>query len=219
MKIQKFLIAGGNSTLLIWGCPTWKRKQIIERYLGKVEHLGFVSAQNGFPDLTMMGNELCINATLALASQLSKKGELLTSRVNEPVRYQNLNYKTIIEISLPYKRINNIILFSGIGFILQYFKVLKYSNDNLRELCKEYNLPAFGVIYLKENRIEPYVYVRKTKSLVRETACGSGSVALNVLTGLERIIQPTGWAINVQAIGSRFTVSAKVVKIKERIKL
>jgi len=219
MKIKKFLIANGNSTLLVWDCPLWERKQIIKTYLGKVEHLGFVSVQNGFPKLTMMGNELCINAILALASQYSTSGNLFMSGINEPIYYQNSDGKTFIEISLPYQKIKNVILFSGIGFLLQYINVIKYSKENLRYLCQRYNLPAFGVIYSIKNKIEPYVYVKETNTLFRETACGSGSIAFSILTGYKDIIQPTGEIINVQKFGSRFTVSTKVVKIEERMNL
>lgn len=215
MKNQKFLIASGNSTLLVWDYPSWERKQIIERYLGEVEHLGFVSVKNGLPKLTMMGNELCVNATLAFASQCSNKGKLITSGINEPVAYQNLKNKTFIKIPLSYKQIENIVIFSGIGFI--YLNERENFKKLLPKLCKKYKLPAFGAILFNRNRLEPYVYVQETKSLCKETACGSGSIAFNILTGLKKITQPTGQVIRVQQSGSGFTVSAKVVKIEERI--
>lgn len=77
MKKQKFLIAGGNSTLLVWGCPVWKKSQVIKKYLGEVEQVGFIENANGISSLEMMGGELCINATLALASKL---GQLILVR-------------------------------------------------------------------------------------------------------------------------------------------
>lgn len=218
MKIQKFFIAGGNSTLLIWDCPSWKRKEVIEQYLGEVEHLGFISTESGLPKLTMMGNELCVNATLALASQCSKKGKLFTSGVKEPTAYQNLGNKTSINLSSSYKQIENAIILKGIGFILLKERIESEKNF-LANLCRKYKLAAFGIIYSKGNQIEPYVYVRGTDSLVKETACGSGSIAFNILTGLKKITQPTGQVIKVQKSGYGFTVSAKVVKIEERIKI
>ncbi len=213
MKIKKFLIANGNSTLLGWDCPSWKRKKLIKKYLGEVEHLGFVSVKSGLPNLEMMGNELCINATLALASQLRREGELLTSGAEKPIFYKNLKYKTSIKISLSYKAINNIVILSGIGFIFLKSKI-KSQKEFLSKLCKKFDLPAFGVIYLKENRIEPYVYVQETNTLVKETACGSGSIAFSILTGVKNVIQPTGKTIRVLRDKNQFTIEANVVTIR-----
>jgi len=88
--LRKFLIASGNSTLLVWNCPrAQKRKEIIKKYLGRVEQIGFVSENNGTPKLEMMGNELCINGTSALASTLGTKGKLFTSELPFPIEYSN----------------------------------------------------------------------------------------------------------------------------------
>lgn len=43
MRIEKFLIAGRNSTLLIWDCPAARKKEIVKKYLGETEQIGFVS--------------------------------------------------------------------------------------------------------------------------------------------------------------------------------
>ncbi|MBI4918672.1 hypothetical protein HY837_01990 [archaeon] len=59
-------------------------------------------------------------------------------------------------------------------------------------------MPAFGAIIYQNNRITPYVFVSRVDSLVKETACGSGSVAFSLFSGKNKIIQPTGKAIFVR---------------------
>lgn len=209
MKLKKLLIAGGNSTLLVWGNLPQEKEKIIKKYLGQVEQIGFVSSQNYLPKLTMMGNELSINGTLALASQYNKKGDLYTSGLNRPISYQNKNGTTSITLSISFKQINNIVLLSGIGYC--YFENEKeISKQLLKKLAKKYKLPAFGGLLYKENKLTPFVYVQGTNSLIAETACGSGSIAISILTGTKNIIQPTGEIITVKRNKNQFTVSANV---------
>jgi len=54
------------------------------------------------------------------------------------------------------------------------------------------------------------VYVVDTDSLVQETACGSGSIALHLVSGLSEIMQPTGECISVTHEGNTFSVTAGV---------
>lgn len=209
------MIAGGNSTLLVWDCPQKMKNKIIKKYLGKFEQVGFVEqSKTELPKLVMMGNELCINATLSLASQLGYRGSLIASGVTKPIKYENKNGNTYIRLKLPFKKIKNIILLPGIGFLCTKTKP-KVSKRYLLQLATKYNSPAFGIIFYKENKITPYVYVKGTNSLFEETACGSGSIACSLVTGLEEIIQPTGDRIYVKTYRNKFTVGAKVVKIGE----
>ena len=214
MKTKKFLIAEENSTLLVWGCPEWKKSQIIKKYLGDAEQIGFIEDSNGISSLKMMGGELCINATIALASQLGADGKLKTSGLNQEIEFKNKNKFTYLKFSLPFTREGNIVLFPGIGFICSS-RLIYGAKKELSSLAKKYSLPAFGVVSYQDNKITPYVYVRNTNSLVEETACGSGSIAYSIVTGYSKVIHPTGQSILVRQRGDLFIVGAKVVKIEE----
>lgn len=214
MILKKFLIAGGNSTLIAWNCPKRQKSKIIKKYLGEVEQIGFAEKSNNITTLKMMGGELCINSTLALASEIGKQGILLTSGVKEPVVFENKLGITSIKIPLNFRREENIVLFEGIGFICSE-KPIPFTQELLTDLVKRYSLPAFGVLIRGKNKIRPFVYVKSTDSLFEETACGSGSIACSILTGYSKIIQPTGKSIAIRQKGNLFIVSAKVVKIGE----
>jgi len=211
-----FKIAKGNSTALVRNCPNKLKRKVSKLLLNKVEQVGFVRHFKK-PELEMMGGELCINAALAFASQLSKKGVLYTEGIKKPIQYRNWDNNTSIKVPLKYKRYGNIVLFDRIGFIIlskEYKK--KVSKRLIANLSKKYKLPAFGAIVYYKNKITPYVYVKNVNSFVKETACGSGSIAYSIISGCKRIIQPTGQAIYVN-IRKNIEVKAKVKKIKTEI--
>ena len=204
IRTRLLKIAKGNTTALVYNCPKRLRKAITAQLLKYAEQVGFVDGSR----LEMMGGELCVNATLAFASTLSKRGKLFASGINGPVNYANNKTRTTICLPLKYKRICNILLFKGIGFMIANKKISKII---LSKLCKKYGLPAFGAINYKENNISPYVYVKETGSFVKETACGSGSIAFSIFSGKRKIIQPSGGVIYVR-LGKRVRVSAQVTE-------
>jgi hypothetical protein len=212
VKIKKFLIAGGNSTALVWDCPNEKRKEVTRKLLNDVEQVGFVLQDTKIPKLNMAGDELCINATLAFAFQLSGKGVLFTSGIKEKVEFDNENKETLIKIPLKYHIEDNLVLFERIGFI--FFENQRITKEFLSNLAEKYKLPAFGAIIYKKNKIVPYVYVKEVNSFVKETACGSGSIAFAILKGVKTIIQPTGEIISVKIIDDSIKIKAKVREIK-----
>lgn len=210
MLIKKFLIAKGNSTALVYNCPYKDRDKISKKLLKKVEQVGFVSKEKKSPKLIMMGGELCINATLAFASTLDEKGELFTSGLKNKVKYYNKRGITKIQIPLSFKEYKNIILLDGIGFIIYNINE-KYTikKSELLKLSSKYKLPAFGGIIYDKKKIIPFIYVSKTKSFVKETACGSGSIAFSIFSGFKDVIQPTNKVINVRKYNG-FYISAKI---------
>jgi diaminopimelate epimerase len=120
------------------------------------------------------------------------------------------------------------VLFDSIGYEVGLTEAeAKRRQDQLPKRCKEFNLPAFGFIAVKQDTIKPLIYVRETDSTVWETACGSGSVAWYITqsTGIvERtdrleIKQPTGKAISVRRMSGGkkpfFAISAEVEKVSE----
>lgn len=208
MEIKSFLIAGGNPTELIWGCPSVEQVKVAQRYLGKVEQVGFISEENGLRKLDMMGGELCVDAMLALAHDGAAVGELLASSVDGPVAYTNTAVTTI-RFRLPYKREGQTILFNGMGYLCTE-KKSEISKAAVAQLARRYHLPAFGLVWYGRGSIAPHVYVAWTGSFIHETGSGSGSIAVSLVTGWEAIMQPSGHFITVRRDGDMFEVSAKV---------
>ncbi len=168
--------------------------------------------------LVMMGGELCINATIAAASLLHTGSTIHTSGLDSLIHVVNQGSMTSISFALPYKRIENVIIFEGIGFICEdnvQNSSIKETREILKTYCDKYSIEAFGMIEYQANTIKPYVYVKNVDSLVAETACGSGSIAASIVTGYKDIIQPTGKIIHVErhSDSNQVTVSAQVQPI------
>lgn len=215
MKIRKFLVAGGNSTAIVWNCDLENRSKVVKELLNEVEQVGFVNDHSeSFPSFTMMGNELSINGTIAFAFTLGGDGRLKASGVSEIVEYSNEG--SITKISLPLKPIldDNRVLLEGIGYmVIPASGKRTPAKEELLSMCKAYDLPAFGLIVLEGNKITPYVYVKETNSLVEESACGSGSVAASIVSGEKTITQPTGEDITVNTAENFVAIEAKVNEI------
>ena len=212
MKTRKFLVAGGNSTMLVWDCPVDQRKMVSLKMLESVEQVGFIETGET-PRLVMMGNELCINATIAFAHILEGDGKLQTSGLDSPVDFENTDNKTTIHLPIQYTKQGNVVLLSGIGFECSN-GTENIGKDYVSALAEKYHMPAFGVAQFEGNKLTPWVYVKETDSLVKETACGSGSIAVSLTTGQDEIVQPTGESIFVRDNGNVILVSAKVTELE-----
>lgn len=213
MRIEYFLIGGGNKTCLVWECPNDKRAHYAKKLLEDAEQVGFVS-DGEFSELIMMGNELCVNGIIAVASQTaSSANTVVASGIKNKIHCVNDESKTRIIFELPYEVKANIVIFEGIGFLCTA-DISVPSKSDLQALAREYSVPAFGIIAYTKNKISPWVYVEETDSLIQESACGSGSIALHLITGGKDIVQPTGEVISVMHEGDIFTVEANVQKLE-----
>ena len=209
MQTKYFTIAGGNKTALIWDCPVGDKHIHIRKILPTVEQIGFVTGETN-SHLSMMGEELCINALLALAAHLETTEGTISTPTHQEIFFKNFEDKTQIAITLTHSRVENIILFDGIGFICTQENNLILS-DSLTTYAQRYALPAFGILaYDTDTRIAPKIHVVNTGSTLDETACGSGSVAMHLITGHNHIIQPTGEIISVHREGDTFYIEATV---------
>ena len=203
MEIRKYLIAGGNSTALVQDCPTGRRKDLAVDLLREVEQVGFLDRDSNPPQLEMMGGEFCINASLAFAADLGGQGRIKVSGLEQSIAYSNDHSSTAITVPLWWsRRHDNIILLQGIGFILlPLARSPTMNKEFLAKYCLRFSLPAFGAVLFSKSRIIPYVHVAAVDSFITETACGSGSVAYSIFSGINRIEQPAGGVIAVSRAG------------------
>lgn len=207
MNYKIFTVAGGNSTALVWDVPKAKRLQISKRLLQQVEQVGFVDFTD--QSLEMMGGELCINAILAAGKLFGGSGVVKTTGLVVPYTVRRNTVE--LTIKLNYRTITvDTVLFDGIGYVFSE----KIPMQQLAKLADKYQLPAFGSISVRGNKIYPRVYVRDVNSCIDETSCGSASVAVAIVSGKERIKQPSGSTISVQNIQGQFVINAIVREVK-----
>ncbi len=216
MYIESFLVAGGNQTALVWGCASDMRNAVATALLADKLHeqVGFIDEVGTQMSLRMMGDELCVNATLALASRLSNGDTIRVSGVRKSVTVVESGVNPSVILPLTYEVSGSTVLFEGIGFVCIHHTDT-FENAMLKTLAEHHVRPAFGVVRYGDEygSIMPTVYVDKTKTCVDETACGSGSIVLIILTGRKKIIQPSKQALDITMHQDGFLVSGPVMHV------
>lgn len=224
----------GNLTALVqtkipkglWSLVT---KKIMADY-PTVEQVGFIINNN----LEMMGGELSINGTLAAGYYLSKKygQQKLAFKINLASGFSLLKFSLIkkfstILLTIPYKKVKidgfDFVDLGGIGYFVvpipgisgPLIPGIVFEFEKFKEKFeKRLNRNAWGVVFYKGNKIWPVVYVKdkKGKTLEKrlEMACGSGSLAYYLVSGKEKIIQPSEEIIRIKRKEEKFEISGKV---------
>jgi hypothetical protein len=210
----KLVDTAGQITAVVFNVQNRKEYPPVSNYLmgfdSRIEQVVFVEKGR----IQTMGNELCINGSLAGAFLL-KQSKFNISGISPSVVFVQKDGEISIKIPINILQIKdtNIIKLTGI--------VYKISNNKrvgnkayLKRLANKYSVPASGMIFYEQNRIQPLVYVKKTDSLVWENACGSGSLSYFIYSGINEVVQPSNKTIEIYKIGKYFTIKlqAKIVE-------
>jgi len=75
---------------------------------------------------------------------------------------------------------------------------------------------ALGVMFVKENKINPFVLVPKAKTFFNETACLSGSIATALVLGGTKIAQPTNETYSIEIDETEIKARGKVAFLYEK---
>jgi hypothetical protein len=188
----------------------------------RVEQVGFLW-YNSTPRLQMMGGELCVNATLAAGAVFCQQQNknvvnFYSSGIRDLVSVEKNGdtYSLSLPSSIIIEQDSDYVEFSRICFFLE--KGLRPDKQISREekvLLQGFGMAksAAGLIFYEGNLIQPLVYVGETSSMVWETACGSGSLAFSLVSGIQNVKQPSGELISIQKINDTLTISASVKEI------
>lgn len=200
MPIPHFVTVwpGGNTTALVTEeVPRAQHAQVANEIMAQdkdIEQVGYLekaSNPQALCRLQMMGGEFCMNATRSAAYYYAKKHNLKKLLVeasgSEDIIEVEVEGETT-HITLPgtfylsseKKENYTVVNLAGIRHLITSGSFEENSARELIEKNKD-EYEAVGVIYSSiedENiEIDPIVWVRGTDSFVRETGCGSGSIA------------------------------------------
>jgi diaminopimelate epimerase len=246
MKIPfKIYYPGGNTTALVLKNIAKNRQaqiaRVIMRQNKSIEQVGFVEPAKKAGTslhLEMMGGEFCGNAARCAAlyaSKIFKKNKISLTVSGFKSVLNATASKTGMALELPgnfllkTKKVgeNFIVDLKGIRFYVSRKEIKK---SQINQIVRKYgrNCPALGIeqIVTVSNglKILPWVWVKKTKSTVKETGCVSGSLAAAVVLRLEKpgqnnfqIFQPSGEAYGLKIFGGKnvkkFKISGTVKEI------
>lgn len=191
----------GNITILVnTKVDESEYKDVANKFIDKnlfgVEQVGFITKKNNNPHMNMMGMEFCGNASrsfgylLALENKENKQTiGVSVSGTNEILDVSvDLKNKTAqIAMPIPKKiiglkvddKIIDIVVMDGIyhAIVNQKHESEDFTKKILDRALKEYDIDAFGIMYVNEQNMKPIVYVKETDSLIYESSCGSGTIA------------------------------------------
>lgn len=237
MKYYK-INPGGNITAIVKSSYSQEEKIKLSKLIMEkdptIEQVGFwVRAKNKNNDgrLEMAGGEFCGNALRCLAILIKNstgKTEIrLESSGQDDFIDANVRGKTSeIELSLnDFKCSENSCFLTGIAYFITDKKILK--NEAKKLLVKNYNnFPASGVIFYKKDKnifsIKPIILVKDIGTLIEETACGSGTMALAYFMYSKykiekfQIKQPSNSIFRVSIKNKKISLSGKVTNIEEK---
>ena len=200
-------------------------KIVKESNYSNIEQVGFLIPTT--KHFEMSGGEFCGNAARSAAFVLSKildenqfsftisgfDGEVKSFVIfdkNNQLSAKVSCYFYGLKIKLENKKIDSkkfvIVDLGGIVHCVLYdtFPKISYQQEHIRIITKLDLLsrPAVCVLWLNEveNGLEmdPVVWVKSIDTFFYETSCGSGSIAASVVSGSNKIIQPTGQVIEVE---------------------
>lgn len=237
---------GGNDTALVIGIPKSQvdRKQINNTIMSQnpnVEQVGFIKNTPSYR-LVMAGGEFCGNATRSTAYLIlrGKPGQILiqlsgTKQTLKAGVDKNGNAWTQIPLSqnnlIQSKSGFSLVNLEGISQVITPFPRSIINQPQLKraglKILQQLNLtttvPAAGVTFYSQTpkgiQINPVVWVRNIQTLFCETACGSATAALGIITALNSnksvvnlpIIQPTNQIISVSTFLANRSVKAVTI--------
>lgn len=201
--------AGNLTGFVLTAVPEQARAQVALAMMARCEEgfeqIGFIdeaSMEKELPRMDMMGGEFCGNATRAFALLCARRrgldqGDMYVSvsGAQKPVfvHYDSGANEAYAQVPLPTAaewleldgRNIPVVRMEGIAHAVVYSESPSQETA-LRVLGAMPEEDAQGVLFIRESRLIPAVYVRATDALVWESSCGSGSVAAAWLMSLER---------------------------------
>lgn len=227
MALPKFvtLWPGGNTTAVVTeDVPRAEHAKLAQEIMAQnkeIEQVGYFETPTNpraVCRLQMMGGEFCMNATRSAAYYYAKQHGLTKMLVEASGSSELIEVEVdgnMTHITLPgafylksrQKDGYTVVDLAGIRHLITEGNFDESSARTLIDSNKD-DYEAIGVIYTStegENIfIDPLVWVRGTDSFVRETGCGSGSIAASIATHQKNVstvrfsvMQPSGEAYTI----------------------
>ncbi len=244
MKIKFFKVnPGGNITAIVKGSFSKEERITISKAILKsfseIEQVGFwdnPKKGKATARIEMMGGEFCGNGARSLAfvvwreKNLSDTFFIESSGINKELQVSISSNLSTIKIPISSFSIqttannNPIVILPGICHLITKNKV--NNKEEAKKILEENNLlkeDASGVVAVinKEEKImiNPFVWVRDTRTLYEETACASGTLALAYLKYKNKegktfkIEQPSGTDFIINIDSKNISLSGPIKKI------
>lgn len=226
---------GGNTTAIVDDYPTGVPLKVLADMIMKqysdIEQVGFRKEARELDHdfhLEMMGGEFCGNAARSIAYLHTQKTgqnkmKFMVSGFANPVEAVATDHHALIilpgnffvrqqtdneHVVVDLQGIRHVVVFGDRTTVPAEELVRQYAHDDVA---------AVGIMYITQNKdivLDPVVYVRDTNTIVSETACGSGSIAValalqqRAFASEYSIQQPSGVFLKVEIVTEKNTIQS-----------
>lgn len=227
---QKVNTAGEVTAVITTPVPLKQQAALSRQIMDNdtnIEQVAFVTTSSlGQYRLRMMGGELSVNGAVAgafiLMKQLKQNNvQLFDFSFQAPITATLKTNKITAKFPISLVRSingNDVKLANMTYCIVKNIPkkptVTAKRRILLRTLAK--TTPAAGIVYFEKNTVAPLIYVKATQSYVWEQACGSGSIAYALLSGLTRVKQPSGEFVSIRITKDEILYKARATIYSER---
>lgn len=194
----------------------------------------------------LVNGEFCGNACLAISAYIYDNYHITESTIINKIKKSNGEYESIEIKSKCGGKLGNLLIprslfltnnqqeqsedyivkMNGISHLIipQSFLEMngEYAKKQIEKLEGKNLVPdVFGIIFLENNKIDPYIWIKRIGLLQHQQACLSGSIAaleylINKRKTYEReIIQPTGKAYEIEFKKDHIDITGTLQKVKK----
>ena len=233
-KYEIYTCNNGNPTAIITNCNDEKMYENIAEKIyevhPEVDQAAIILEIKGKKCVFQLVNgEFCGNACLTISAFMNenykiKNANIVNKIINENGKIEYIKIESKFDgksgnliipksLFLPIDKSDNfesdIIKMNGIMHLIipkSYGKMNEeYAKKKIEKIENNSTMPeVLGLIFLEDNKIDPFIWIKRIRLLQHQTSCLSGSIAaLEYLHKKEKkkknlIIQPTGEAYDIQ---------------------
>lgn len=249
-KHEVFTCNNGNPTAIITNCSSkekkWSISEKIYDVMPEIDQAAIIIEENeNNCTFQLINGEFCGNACLSICKYMGEKYGIIDAKLvnkiideNDEEHYINIQSycnKRNCSLIIPKKTLINKVSKTKLGLykvemngithiiIPDSFgnKEIAYKQKN--EFAKLEKMPdVLGIIFIHENKINPFIWINRIELLQNQTACLSGSIAAtayinNLKSDNEEveIIQPTKESYKIKIEENNINVTGIVRCIKK----
>ena len=238
LKYEIYNLGGNDTAIISEKLSDEKCIEVAERIMDRnpnVEQVAMIiDVYKNNCIFKMVGGEFCGNACRAVAEYMRKNYGFIKCNITlNDIKMKGTSDGNSSEITVAkndlVKKVENNGLYTvfmrGITCVVRRKSLsenVKLTAENIKqEFEKTHKInDAFGVIFLENDKIDPFVWVAKAHTFFNETACLSGSIAAALFLKqgkihTRKIIQPTNENYNISIGKVNITARGKVKFAKD----
>lgn len=249
-KYEIYSCNNGNPTAIITNCSDEKTYKAISEQIYKkhknVDQVAVIlNVEENKCTFKLVNGEFCGNACLAVSAYMYdnhkiKEGTIINTIKTKDSKAENIEIKSkcngitgnllipkelFLTNEIQENNNNYLVKMNGITHLIIPQSKIKnkeqYAKTEIKKLEEKNMVPnVMGVIFLDDNQIDPFIWIKRIELLQHQQSCLSGSIAALDYIHKKRnknenkIIQPTGEAYNIEFKDNYIDITGTIRKVE-----